>query len=170
MFKVRFFVFIFVASCLFLAISCSKKSKQSSVPAQDQSKQTAQTEPQSAQPPATEPAPQPSVSEPPPPRAPSADYTDIKDVEMDETQAIGKTCRMNIMMDYSGIREGTFRAYACRNGDAYTGVNFRMSFDASTRSIVRNMNSMECTSGKALFKITGKGRLENFTAKLIGLE
>lgn len=94
------------------------------------------------------------------------DYYDIKDVEMDGRAAIGKTCKMRIGMDYSGIDGGTFRAFTCNGGEMYSGCLFRMSFDASTKAGVRNMASMECGS-KAIFKITGKGSLEDFTAKLI---
>ena len=153
-----FFVRKFLCLAMMLAVvaGCQQKKEtkaESNLPAKDTQSQVAQTPP---------PPPAQSVSEP------KYDYTDIKDVEMDGRKAIGKTCQMKIMMDYSGIEEGTFRAYSCNRGEMYSGVNFRMSFGPSTKSEVRNLKSMEC-GGTAVFKITGKGRLENFTARLIEL-
>lgn len=148
-------------SILVLFVACAKKDKQADIPQPEPSAQSAVPAPAPEPTPAPEPAPAPKPT-------PSYDYTDIKDVEMDGSAAIGKTCKMKILMDYSGIDEGTFRAYTCNGGEMYSGVNFRMSFDASTKSDVRNLKSMEC-GGTAIFKITGKGRIEKFTAKLIEL-
>lgn len=161
-------VISFLSVVLFFVLSCSEKENQTT-----DRKQTVTQEQQEkvSPPPSSLSSTTHEQTEPPPQSEPekSYDYTDIKDIDMDGSGAIGKTAKMQIMMDYSGIDEGTFRAYGCKNGDAYTGTNFRMSFSSDTRQDVRNLESMECTSGYAIFKITGKGRLEDFTAKLIKL-
>src|SRR5271157_5327367 len=142
MFSVR--KLLCLAAMLAVVAGCQQKKEtkaDSNLPAKEAQSQVAETPPP-----------------PPPPSAPALkyDYTDIKDVEMDGRKAIGKTCQMKIMMDYSGIEEGAFRAYSCNGGEMYSGVNFRMSFGPSTKSEVRNLKSMEC-GGTAVFKITGKG-------------
>lgn len=162
------FLFCFLAISLFGVISCSKKEKQSAAQ-QEPATQAVQQAPQPA--PAAQPAPV-STESSTPKSEPVAhyDYTDIKDIAMDGSAAIGKTAKMEIMMDYTGIDNGTFRAYACENGELVQGSkNFRMSFGPSTKAAVRNLTAMKCSGGAAVFKITGKGRLEDYTAKLIEL-
>lgn len=154
---------LFVTSALILValISCAKKDKQAVVPQSEPAAQSVAQAPAPApvkEAPAPEPAAKPELH---------IDYTDVKDIAMDGSAAIGKTAKLVIMMDYSGVSDGTFRAVGCSGGQMVDGgPNFRMSFGASTKAGVREMKSMECGS-TAIFKITGKGRLEDFTAKLI---
>ncbi len=110
---------------------------------------------------------------PPPPPAPSAagpkyDYTDARDIKMDGAKAIGKTAKLKILMDYSGAEENHFRAAPCdRDNNVTEGAFFTMYFGKELRTDVRNLKQFECRS--AVFKITGRGRLTDFNAKLIEL-